>query len=217
MREAAIYPDTAGGAVNYIVEEIRESMGSADVEAEPAGAGWLVHDHDRQKTFYVDLRHEGAYTEVEYRGRRRDAEEDWTGLEGYRWTNEWWVDQYSPLLRSGGGERRHANPAWWGPNNTAADPDQTVALSDILAELDPLLDIACDAAYHDPYLYGMANGIIFVRSLISGRDPVYLDAPVAVREGWERDGLSCREAKTGFADARYMVLGDPKTKTRRSR
>jgi len=205
-REAAIYPDTAGGAVNYVVEEVRESAGSVALEALFAGDSWLVLDHDRQRAFLVDLREEGAHTETAYHDRDRDANRDWTGLEGFPWTNEWWVHQYSPLLRRG--RQRSANPAWWGPDSTPAPLNQFVTIGDLLDEPDPLLEVACDNAYYDPYLYGMANGIIFVRSLISGEDPVYMDAPVGVAEEWGREESANEEAAAGFRDARCVFLGN---------
>jgi hypothetical protein len=70
---------------------------------------------------------------------------------------------------------RLANPFWWEfENGTTAVP-----IADILAEFDEMIELQCSSGNwdFDPYMHGMANGMIFMRSLVSGGDPQYLEAP----------------------------------------
>lgn len=46
-------------------------------------------------------------------------------------------------------------------------------------ELNELLKIQCSDGNwnYDPYMHGMANGMIFTKSLLTGEQPKYLNAP----------------------------------------
>ena len=48
-----------------------------------------------------------------------------------------------------------------------------------LDQLDEMIDIQCSDGNwnYDSYMQGMANGMIFARSCITGVDPVYVEAP----------------------------------------
>lgn len=50
---------------------------------------------------------------------------------------------------------------------------------DFLQDFDEMLEVACaDGTWnYDPYFHGMANGMIFVRSLLTDQEPQYLEAP----------------------------------------
>ena len=45
--------------------------------------------------------------------------------------------------------------------------------------LQDVLDVQCSSGNwdHDPYMHGMANGLILAQSIIADKDPEYLDAP----------------------------------------
>lgn len=86
---------------------------------------------------------------------------------------------------------RTADPHWWGS-------DIPIPQADILKEFDEMIAIqTSDGTWnYDPYLHGMANGMIYMRSLISGEDPKYLDAP----EEWLRDRDAQNEMDDGFVE-----------------
>lgn len=48
-----------------------------------------------------------------------------------------------------------------------------------IKQLQDLLDIQCSYGNwnYDPYMHGMANGMILAMSLLKNEEPVYLDAP----------------------------------------
>ena len=48
-----------------------------------------------------------------------------------------------------------------------------------LKALQELLDIQCSQGNwnYDPYMHGMANGMILAQSLVTGKEPDYLDPP----------------------------------------
>ena len=50
---------------------------------------------------------------------------------------------------------------------------------DVINSIDELVNIQCsDGNWNvDPYMHGMANGMILVQSIISGKPPEFLDAP----------------------------------------
>jgi hypothetical protein len=80
--------------------------------------------------------------------------------------------------------KRLANPSWWATDETGAhtkpaDPATPVPVGDILKNFDDMITVACtDGTWDsDPYLHGMANGMLFLRSVVSGEDPKFLDAP----------------------------------------
>jgi hypothetical protein len=81
--------------------------------------------------------------------------------------------------------RRTANPSWWDKDDHHADPDQMIRVQDVLDEFDELLAIQTSSGNWDynPYMHGMANGMILMRTIISGEEPDYLDAP----EHWRED------------------------------
>ena len=57
----------------------------------------------------------------------------------------------------------------------------------VLEELDQVIAIQCQPGNWnwDPYMHGMANGLLLARATLTGEDPVYLDAPPA----WLCDGV----------------------------
>jgi hypothetical protein len=112
------------------------------------------------------------------------------------------------ILHYRGHRYRQANPSWWGLDETGhhtepADPTQQVSIQEVLDEFDDLLNIACDDGNwnYDPYLHGMANGMILLRSTISGEEnPKFLDAP----EEWLKDHPTsgpALEYQAGFHEA----------------
>lgn len=66
-----------------------------------------------------------------------------------------------------------------------SQPEKHSSAQEVLDTFDDLLGIACAGGNwnYDPYLHGMANGMILMRSVLSGEDPVYLEAP----EEWLKD------------------------------
>ena len=153
----------------------REQMVRPPSEQHPAGnpAGHLDQDHS-------ELR--------------------WTGQEGPLWAQDWLKDQRGPYLVTMETQRQ-ANPTWWrtkeDPNaqygkSHWTDPDDQIRVQDILDEFDLLLDIQLSPGNwdFDPYLHGMANGILLMRSIVSGEDPEYMEAP----EQWGEDLYEERKA-----------------------
>lgn len=55
----------------------------------------------------------------------------------------------------------------------------TKRLQQIQADLQNLIDIQCEDGTwnYDPYLHGMANGLIMAMSVIKGNSPEFLDPP----------------------------------------
>mgnify|MGYP001569342536 CR=1 FL=1 len=49
----------------------------------------------------------------------------------------------------------------------------------IVAELQEFIDVSCkDGNYNcNPYLHGMANGLIFAKSVVDGGEPKYMETP----------------------------------------
>jgi hypothetical protein len=111
---------------------------------------------------------------------------------------------------------RQANPSWWGTDSSGhqtkpADPRELVSVQQLLDEFDDLLGIACaDGNWnYDPYMHGMANGMILMRSMVSGEEPKYLDAP----EEWLEDRPTDRAAlqyQAGFREARTLCAAVPR-------
>lgn len=60
-----------------------------------------------------------------------------------------------------------------------------MTMEDVKKKLDGVTEIACANGNwdHDPYLYGMANGLILARSIVAGEEPEFLEAP----DQWLRD------------------------------
>jgi hypothetical protein len=52
-------------------------------------------------------------------------------------------------------------------------------INEVIETLQRCLDIQCQDGNwnYDPYLHGMANGMIFAMSLLTDKDPEFLDAP----------------------------------------
>ena len=50
---------------------------------------------------------------------------------------------------------------------------------DVINSIDELVNIQCsDGNWNaDPYMHGMANGMILIQSIINGKNPEFLDAP----------------------------------------
>lgn len=97
---------------------------------------------------------------------------------------------------------RTANPNWWGTaeENFYVDPTTNIPVQDVLAEFDGLLDIQCSDGNwnYDPYLYGMANGMLLMRAIVSGEDPQYLEPP----DEWGDESLVYHH---GFVAAKYVA------------
>jgi len=76
----------------------------------------------------------------------------------------------------------------------------TEALLDVF---DEMLAIQCSKGTWNanPYMHGMANGMIFMRALISDEDPAYLDAP----DAWLDGDCSCQAEQTGFEDGLVLM------------
>jgi len=143
---------------------------------------------------------------------------NWTGFEGNLWVNEWLRDQRGPFLmtmaeghsdmfRYHGHQYRQANPSWWRTNEETftsyyddpwVEPDDEIRAQDILDEFDILLDIQLSPGNwdFDPYLHGMANGMLLMRAIISGETPEYREAP----EQWGADLYEAEERSAGFRD-----------------
>jgi len=70
--------------------------------------------------------------------------------------------------------QRNANPSWW------TEPLNVIPTLELLAAFDEMLAIQCsDGNWNfDPYMHGMANGMLLMKSLVDGKEPQYLDAPV---------------------------------------
>ncbi|MFA5135473.1 MAG: hypothetical protein WC505_06845 [Patescibacteria group bacterium] len=95
-------------------------------------------------------------------------------------------------------------PEWWGQDQDhhytqPADPETEIPVADLLREFDEMIEIACrDGTWNvDPYLFGMANGMIFMRSIVSGEEPQYLEAPAE----WsgESSGVEAESDKRSLA------------------
>lgn len=119
------------------------------------------------------------------------------GEEGVPWNN---LKEDSRLVKLDSvrwSEERTANPSWWGTaeEDFHVDPDDEVQIQNVLAAFDDLLDIQLSQGNYDfnPYMHGMANGMLLMRSIVSGEDPEYLEAP----DRW-RD--ADRERSAGFRD-----------------
>lgn len=74
---------------------------------------------------------------------------------------------------------------------------------DLLDRYDDLLAIQCaDGTWdQDPYMHGMANGMILLRSLVSGEKPTFLEAP----KRWLN--ADAREYSAGYQDGVEHELG----------
>ena len=55
----------------------------------------------------------------------------------------------------------------------------------IIGKLDDLVKVQCSSGNwnYDPYMQGMANGLILAQSLFKGNEPKFLEAP----EEWLKD------------------------------
>lgn len=65
------------------------------------------------------------------------------------------------------------------PGPRGARPRSLSDAAEILAVFDDLLAVQCNDGNwnYDPYMHGMANGMILTRSVVSGEEPRFLDAP----------------------------------------
>ncbi len=59
-------------------------------------------------------------------------------------------------------------------------------LDEKIDQVQALVDVQCSQGNYDydPYMHGMANGMIVILSVLTGRDPELLDAPDKWRSGW---------------------------------
>lgn len=80
---------------------------------------------------------------------------------------------------------------------------------ELLVLFDDLLKIQVLEAGNDPYMHGMANGMILLRSLVSGEMPRYIEAPTE----WLNDPCAQQDVKLGIADAHYMAYHAAKLKS----
>ena len=78
-------------------------------------------------------------------------------------------------------KKKTANPAWWGTveEDFNVDPNACLPVQDILTEFDEMIGVQCsDGNWNaDPYMHGMANGMLYMKSLIDGQDPDFMEAP----------------------------------------
>ncbi len=58
-------------------------------------------------------------------------------------------------------------------------PRAEVAPDKQLLDLQEMIDVQCSNGNwnYDPYMHGMANGMILAQSLLTGQEPGFLDAP----------------------------------------
>lgn len=84
---------------------------------------------------------------------------------------------------------RIANPTWW-------ENDEPIDRAELLAEFDEMLAIQCtDGTWnYDPYLHGMANGMIFMKSLVDGQEPPYKEVDRYLDERYNCDDCGTRQA-----------------------
>lgn len=68
---------------------------------------------------------------------------------------------------------------------SAENAKRPVDLQDSLKTLREMKDVQCSDGNwnYDPYMHGMANGMIFAVSLFDDKEPEYLEAP----ERWLKD------------------------------
>jgi len=61
----------------------------------------------------------------------------------------------------------------------ASDHERLVILQDAVKTLSEMKDVQCSDGNwnYDPYMHGMANGMIFALSLFDDKRPEYLEAP----------------------------------------
>ena len=154
-RASTIYPNTAEGAVNYAAEKIPDCSGVYDLTAKPYdkhSKQWIVFDGENRKAYLVDF-WQGNHKRVAVTAMKENV-----------------------MLM-----KKLANPYWWGSadEDFYVDPNQCIPIQDVLEVFDEILDIQCSHGNwnFDPYMYGMANGLLFARFLIDGKDPPYLEAP----------------------------------------
>lgn len=121
-------------------------------------------------------------------------------------------------------KKKEANPQWWKEGVRPdypyeyyhyTDPNEAIPVEDILAEFDEMLAIQCtDGNWNfDPYLHGMANGMLFMKSIIDGKDPPYLEAPDVWLADLPDDGLPPTVADECYTDelGNQMCEGPPHT------
>jgi hypothetical protein len=74
---------------------------------------------------------------------------------------------------------RQANPMWWrgSGGDFHVDPLSRITVRDVPDVFDEMIDVQCDSYDSNPYMHGMANGMIYMRSLIDGQDPEFMEAP----------------------------------------
>lgn len=71
----------------------------------------------------------------------------------------------------------------------------------LLSNMKTMLEIQCtDGTWnYDPYMHGMANGMLYMESLVTAVDPVYLDAP----DVWLKD-IETEKNRVSVIDARMI-------------
>jgi len=83
---------------------------------------------------------------------------------------------------------RRANPSWWLSTTDGlgkVDPSSKIEVGEVLNAFDDLLKVQCSSGNwnYEPYMHGMANGMILMRSVVSGEDAKFLEAP----DHWLKD------------------------------
>ena len=84
------------------------------------------------------------------------------------------------------------------------DPETTIRLADSLQEM---IDVQCSHGNwnYDSYMHGMANGMIFSKSVLTGKDPKYLDAP----DRWLNAPPTIKTPKEAMDVLRCHLQSDP--------
>jgi hypothetical protein len=135
---------------------------------------------------------------------------------------QWFEEEYEPeeqraasVKETGMTKKKLANPNWWGTadENFYVDPNDCIPVQDILEEFDEMLAIQCsDGNWNfDPYMHGMANGMLFMKSMIDGRDPLYMEAPETWLVDIPSDGLPVPVADECYDDefGNQVCEGEP--------
>lgn len=82
-------------------------------------------------------------------------------------------------------EPRHYENKKQDEKQTVSNPLEHVVMLQALQALKDMTQVQCsDGTWnYDPYMQGMANGMIFALSIFEGGEPKYLDAP----DAWLKD------------------------------
>jgi len=69
--------------------------------------------------------------------------------------------------------------AWIDHVNSSSKASEGDAVESKIKKLQGMIDLQCSDGNwnYDPYMHGMANGMIFAMSVLNGKDPKYMTAP----------------------------------------